>query len=91
MAALKKLDTAIGSVEKTLRTPGSNCIDEALHAPLKLIMAQLAEAKAYVEGFIFGQCDWKAFDLQIDVQQLIATAKKHEAVFQFNVRTFASK
>ena len=83
------METAIGSVEKTLRKTGASCLDPSLHEPLQAILSQLMAVKTYVEKFIHGMSDWKTFDLQTDIQKLIASAQKHEAVFQLNLRTFA--
>ena len=85
----KKLDSAIASVEKTLRTPGAVCLGEEMSVPLKRMQEQLVQLKAYVDGFLYGREDWQAFTLSTDLTKLVADVKKHEAVFHFNVRTFA--
>ena len=90
-ALAKKLDTAIGGVEKTLRTPGSQCLPDGVRTPLVDALAELTKSKAYAEGFLFGDEDWTTFEEPTDTQRLLDTAKKHEAVFRFNVRTFRAK
>ena len=90
-ALAKKLDTAIGGVEKTLRTPGSHCLPDGAQTPLVDVLAELTKSKAYAEGVLFGDKDWMTFEEPADAQRLLEIAKKREAVFQFNVRTFRAK
>ena len=91
VAASKKLERAVDSVQKTLRSPGSDLVPIDAKANLDEILKQLLAAKTYVDAFVVGQMDYKEYAPSVDFVALVANAKKFEAVFHFNLRTFVGK
>ena len=86
----KKLESAVVSMQKTLRMPGSARVPAASKEPMAQLLAQLERTLADVQNVAQGFGTAAGFATPPDVPSLFKAAKRHQALFVVAVRTFGA-
>ena len=86
----KKLETAVVSMQKTLRLPGSARVPAANKEHMAQLLEQLERTLGAVQSVAQGYETAAGFATPPDLPSLFKAAQRHQALFVVAVRTFGA-